>query len=389
MKRRSLFMIAAMCLLAAMLIACSAGKSTSTGKGPILIGLQAPITGAFAQPGQEAKQAVEIVADLINKKGGVLGRQIQIMVADDASNPKDSALAAQKLVSQKATSAIATFGSSVLLPAADIYESNKVPCVAYGATSVGLTMDKQRAYFFRTCGRDDAQGQAFAKFVQAKGFTKLAIMHDSTSFAKGVAAEAQKYLKADLDSGKVKLVYFDAITPGEKDFSPVISKLVKAKPDVWFYTGYFAEAALLLRQGRDAGLKCPFIGPDAIGTDDFIKIASIEYAKGSFYINSPNPSELNNEQAKEFLTAYQGKYGNIPSISSSPHAVDGLNALVWAIGKAGSTDSEAVAKALHTQMDGCVGVTGPIIFTEQGDRKDYPFNIYQLGADGKWALYSF
>jgi len=401
-KRGKSFIIVSVLLIGFLLTSCApssptaspsssptASPSSSSSSEPILIGLQAPLTGAFAQPGQEAKQSVLIAADLINQKGGVLGRKIKIIVEDDASNPKDSALAAQKLVTQKVTAVIATFGSSVLQPAADIYEENKIPCIAYGATAVGLTMDKQRNYFFRTCGRDDAQGQVFAQFVKAKGFTKIAIMHDNTTFAKGVAEEALKYLKADLDSGKVKLVYFDAITPGEKDFSPAISKLLEAQPDVWFYTGYYTEAGLLIRQARTAGLSCPFVGPDAIGAEDFIKIAGLEYAKGAFYINSPNPSELNNDKAKEFFAAYKAQYGNIPTITSSPHAVDALYALVWAIGKASSTDPDAIANALHTQMEGCIGLTGPIKFTERGDRENYPFNLYQLDEEGNWTLYKF
>jgi len=395
MKKNSFLIVGVVCVVGALLVSCGGPTSTPTlstpsqSSEPIVIGLQAPLTGAFAQPGQEAKQSVEIAVDLVNKKGGALGRKIQIVVEDDASNPKDSALAAQKLVTRKVTAVIATFGSSVLLPAADIYEENKVPCIAYGATAVTLTMDKQRKYFFRTCGRDDSQGQVFAEFVKAKGFSRVAIMHDNTTFAKGVADEAIKYLKAELDSGKVQLVYFDAITPGEKDFSAAISRLNGAKPDVWFFTGYYPEGGLLIRQARTAGLTCPFVGPDAIGAEDFIKIAGLDYAKGAFYINSPNPSELNNDQAKEFFAAYQAKYGNIPTITSSPHAVDALYALVWAINKAGSTDPDAIANALHTQMEGCIGLTGPIRFTDRGDRENYPFNLYQLSEDGEWVIYKF
>ncbi|MCX7668029.1 MAG: ABC transporter substrate-binding protein, partial [Atribacterota bacterium] len=117
---------------------------------PIRIGLQAPITGSFAIEGQMAKQCVELAAELLNKEGGINGRPIEIIVADDASNPRDSALAAQRLISQKVVAAIASYGSSVTEPAADLYDRNKVISIAYGATAVRLTMDKERPYFFRT-----------------------------------------------------------------------------------------------------------------------------------------------------------------------------------------------------------------------------------------------
>ena len=89
------------CLLAAALILPGCTKDTGTTTGPIQIALQAPITGDYAYEGQMAKQSVEVATELINKAGGVLGRQIEVTVVDDGSNPKDSAIAAQKAVSLK------------------------------------------------------------------------------------------------------------------------------------------------------------------------------------------------------------------------------------------------------------------------------------------------
>src|SRR5664279_453728 len=85
--------------------------------------------------------------------------------------------------------------------------------IGYGCTAVGLTMDKQRTYFFRTCGRDDAQGLFFAKYaVETMGAKRIAIMHDNSTFAKGVAEEAKKALQPYLDAKKTEIVYYDAIT---------------------------------------------------------------------------------------------------------------------------------------------------------------------------------
>ena len=90
---------------------------------------------------------------------------------------------------------IGSYGSSVTEPAADIYEKNKLVSVGYGCTAVRLTMDKERKFFFRTCGRDDAQGLFFGKYaVETMGAKRIAIMHDNSTFAKGVADEAKKAL---------------------------------------------------------------------------------------------------------------------------------------------------------------------------------------------------
>lgn len=139
---------------------------TAANKPPVVIGLQAPITGAAAIEGEMAKQSVEIAAQMINEKGGILGgRMIEIRIADDACQPKAGALAAMKLITQKdVVAAIQTYGSSVTQPGSDIYEKFKKVNIAYGATVTGLT-ERGLKYFFRTCGRTDTQGAFFANEV--------------------------------------------------------------------------------------------------------------------------------------------------------------------------------------------------------------------------------
>ena len=372
----------ALVLLLAGCAGAGAGKT-------IKIALQAPITGDYAYEGQMAKQSVEIAASLINKAGGVLGKQVEIVVVDDGSNPKDSALAAQKAVSQKVAAVIGSYGSSVTEPAADIYEKNKLVSVGYGCTAVRLTMDKNRAYFFRTCGRDDAQGLFFGKYaVETMGAKRIAIMHDNSTFAKGVADEAQKALDPYIKAGKTQIVYFDAITPKEKDFSAAITKLKATKPDVWYFTGYYPEAGLLIRQAKDAGLSCPFIGANAAINDDFVKIAGIDVAKGALMTQEPLVTDVTTDIAGQFKTAYAEKFKELPSSPWPVYAADALYAIVGAIGKAGKVDGAAIADAMRTKMDGVQGVTGPVLFTERGDRRDVPYKMYTVDAEGKLKVFA-
>ncbi len=355
---------------------------------PVVIGLQAPITGDYAIEGQMAKQCVEIAADLINKEGGINGRPVEIIIADDASNPKDSALAAQKLISQKVAAVIGSYGSSVTEPAADLYERNKMVSVGYGCTAVRLTLSKDRKFFFRTCGRDDSQGQFFAKFaVEEMGWKRIAIMHDNQTYGKGVAEETKKYLEPYVQEGKAEIVYYDAITPKEKDYSAAITKLRETKPDVWYYTAYYPEAGLLIRQGREAGITIPFVGSNAVPNDDFVKIAGIEYAKGTLMTQEPMPQDINTPISKVFLDAYKAKFGDIPSSPWPIYAADGLFALVQAIKNANSTKSENIANAMRT-MTNAEGITGKILFTERGDRKNIPYAMYEYNDQGKLQLYT-
>ncbi|MCX8063142.1 MAG: branched-chain amino acid ABC transporter substrate-binding protein, partial [Anaerolineales bacterium] len=373
MKRISSIVFVLVLTLSLVLAACQQKPAEPQ---TIQIGLQAPLTGDFAAEGQWAKQSVEVAQELINKKGGVLGKQIEIIVADDASNPKDSALAAQKLISQGLKEVIASYGSSVTAPAADLYDANKVVSVGYGCTAVRLTMEKQRPYFFRTAGRDDTQSEFFAKFaVEVLGAKRIAIMHDNQDYGRGVAEDAKKFLQPYIDAGKAELVYYDAITPGESDYSAVVSQIKEINPDVWFFTAYYPEAALLLKQARQAGYTGLFVGNNSVPTPEFEKIAGVDVIKGSIHLNEPMPQFLSYPESIEFMDAYKAKYNELPGSIWAVYAADALNALVAAIAKAGTTDPDAVAQAMRTMTD-VKGITGPLMFTERGDRKDIPYYAY-------------
>lgn len=377
------------CVLAAgVLFFAFAPGLMAAGKEPVVIGLQGPITGAWAYEGQMAKQSCEVAADLINKKGGILGgRKVVIKVEDDAGEPKTGALAAQKFVGQKdVVAVVSTYGSSVCEPASNIYEKFRKVNIGYGVTAVRLT-ERNFKYFFRTCGRDDSQGKFFAEAVPKKfNARRIAIMHDNTAFGKGLAEDTRSAMEPMIRARKVQLVYFDAITPGEKDYKVTLTKMREAKPDVWYYTGYYAEAALLVSQARDIGITCPFVGGNAAINDEFVKIAGLKAAKGCYMTNEPLPGDLPYKEAKEFLAAYKAKYGDIPSSPWPIYAADAVNILAYAIDRTRSTDPDKIASFLRDKVNGVPGITGPIGFTPQGDREGVPFYLYVVNDDGRIVI---
>lgn len=362
--------------------------NATAAKKPVVIGLQAPITGPWAYEGEMAKQSCEIAAQLINEKGGILGgRMVEVRVVDDAGEPRTGALAATKLVGQKdVVASVSTYGSSICEPASNIYEKFKKVNIGYGVTAVRLTQ-RDFKYFFRTCGRDDSQGKFFTDVVPQKlGAKKIAIMHDNTAFGKGLAEDTRKALKQMIDAGTVELVYFDAITPGEKDFHVPLTQLREKKPDVWYFTGYYAEAALLVTQAREIGVTCPFVGGNAAINDEFVKIAGVDLAKGCYMTNEPLPADLPYKEAKEFLKAYKDKFGEIPSSPWPIYAADALNIIAYAVDKTGSVDSDVLAEYLRDDVDGAPGITGPIGFTAQGDREGVPFYLYVVDENGNIVI---
>jgi len=356
---------------------------------PVVIGLQAPITGSAAIEGEMAKQSVEIAAQMINEKGGILGgRMIEIRIADDACQPKAGALAAMKLITQKdVVAAIQSYGSSVTQPGSDIYEKFNKVNIAYGATVTGLT-ERGLKYFFRTCGRTDTQGAFFAdEVLPLFNAKKVAIMHDNQTFSLGLAEDTKAALKTKMDAGEVELVYFDAITPGESDYTVPLTKLRETNPDVFYFTGYFPEAGLIIRQARDIGITAVFVGGDAAINEDFINIAGLEYAAGCYQTQEALIEYFTNPEAMAFKEVYKAKYNTLPSSPWSVYAADALCVLAEAIDKSGSTDSDVIADYLKNKMDKFPSITGPIGFNEIGDRVGTGINLYVVNADGSFGIY--
>jgi branched-chain amino acid transport system substrate-binding protein len=369
------------------LVLATTGCAKKADSQVLTIGLQAPVSGQYAAEGQWARQSAETAAALINAKGGIAGKQVKIELADDAGNPKDSALAAQKLISKGVKLVVGSYGSGITIPAADLYDAKGVVSVGYGCTAVRLTMEKQRPYFFRTCGRDDTQSAFFAVVVEKLGAKRVAVMHDNSDYGKGVAEDAKKFLQPLIDSKKTELVYYDAITPGETDYTAAVQKLKTLKPDLWFYTSYYSEAGLLIKQARQAGLDCLFVGSNAVPNPEFVKIAGNEAVKGSLMLNEPMPQFLSTPEATEFMDAYKKAYGELPGSIWAVYAADGVNALAAAVAAAGSTDADKVAAAMRG-LSGAKGVTGELMFDERGDRKNVPYQLYAYDEKGELSPYA-
>ncbi len=351
-------------------------------KSKIKIGLMCPQTGSWASEGIDMKKIVNLLAEDINKKGGVLGRKIEIIDEDDGGDPRTAALAANKLCTRGIVAVIGTYGSSVTEATQNIFNENKIIQIANGSTAIRLT-EKGYKYFFRTCPRDDEQGRVAAKTIKKFGFKRVAILHDNTTYAKGLAEEAKQNLEK---MGGVKIVFFDALTPGERDYTTILTKLQSKKPDVVFFTGYYPEAGLLLKQKKEMGWNVPFIGGDATNNPDLVKIAGLDAAKGFYFLSPPVPQDLDTPQAKAFLKAYQAKYHALPGSVWAVLSGDALLAIVKAIDGSKSTDPDKMAYYLHYKLKDMPGLTGKISFNEKGDRVGDLYRVYKVDDKGNFVL---
>ncbi len=370
-------MIKALLSLAVLLAFAGGAFAADTVK----IGLMAPLTGKWANEGQEMKQVVDLLAERLNKAGGVLGKKVEVITEDDAGDPRQGALAAQRLSTQGVVGVVGTYGSSTSEATQNIYEENGIIQIVNASTAVRLS-EKGLKFFFRSCPRDDEQGIVAAKTLLGKKYKKIALLHDNTSYAKGLGEE----VKHELEKAGVKPVFFDALTPGEQDYSTILTKIKKANPDVVFFSGYYPEAGLMLRQKKEMGWNVPFVGGDATNNPDLIKSAGKDAADGYLLTSPPMPGDLPSAEAKAFMKDFKAKHGRIPGSIWSVLAGDGFMVLCEAVKGAGAADSKKMADYMKTKMKNFPGLTGKLSFDAKGDRKGDVYRVYKVDAKGNFVL---
>lgn len=348
---------------------------------PVKIGLMAPKTGAFASEGQDMEKLVRLLAEEVNKAGGINGNLVELEVEDDQSDARGAANAARMLSAKGVCAVIGTYGSAVTQASQRIYDEAGIVQIATGSTAISLT-DRGMKRFFRTCPRDDEQGRVIAATVKKLGFKRVAVLHDNSAYAKGLAEESRDTIK----SGKAaEIVFYDALQPNERDYTAILTKLKGVNPDALLFTGYFPEAGMLLRQMEEMKWSVPMLGGDATNNTDLVTIAGLSAVKGYRFVSPPLPADIDTPAAKAFLTAYQAQYKTLPSSIWPVLAGDAFNVIAAAI-KAKGVDSAAIADYLHKDLKDFDGLSGKISFDEKGDRVGDLYRLYEVNEKGEFVL---
>lgn len=345
----------------------------------IKIGVMCPLTGKWASEGQDMKNIVELLAAETNAKGGINGEKVEILVEDDAGDPRTAALAAQKLASAGVLAVIGTYGSAVTEASQNILDEAGIAHIGTGSTSVRLT-EKGLPLFLRTSPRDDDQGRAAAKTIAAGGYKAVALLHDNSSYAKGLADETRN----ELEKNGIPVIFFDALTPGERDYTAILTKLKAANPDLVFYTGYYPETGMLLRQKKEMGWDAPMMGGDAANHQDLVKIAGNEASAGYFFVSPPLPQDMDSVEAVKFLQSYKDKYGSMPVSIWAVMAGDAWKALEAALAN-GNNSPEKIVEWLKKGQS-IPALSGPVGFNEKGDRTGDFYRVYKVAPSGAFEL---
>jgi branched-chain amino acid transport system substrate-binding protein len=295
------------------------------------------------------------VADL-NADGGVLGEQVQLITVDDFCDPEQAIAAAKKLVSDGVVLVVGHFCSGASLPTSEIYAAAGVLMISPASTNPMLT-ELGRANVFRVTHRDDAAGTVAGDYLADRWpDKKIAILHDNTTFGKGLAEETKKQLNS---RGSNEVIYQDYV-PGGSDYAAEIAGLQAADVGVVFIGGYHAEIALMARAARDRGYPVQLVTGTTLATEEFDLIAG-PAAEGALFLDVADP---------------RGRAGAAPAVERfrasgfepegyTLYAYGAVQVWAQAAEKAGSLELEAMIAALRAhEFD---TVLGPIDFDEKGD----------------------
>jgi branched-chain amino acid transport system substrate-binding protein len=343
----------------------------------IPIAVVGPVTGSNAALGEQMTRGAKMAVVDINARGGVLGKKLNLTVADDACDPKQAVAAANEVVAKKVVFVAGHYCSSSSIPASAVYNEASILQMTPASTNPALTDDAAKKGWenvFRSCGRDDVQGGVAGKYLadHFKG-KNVAIVHDKTAYGKGVADETKKAMNA----AGLKERMYEAITQGDKDFSALVSKMKQATIDAIYFGGYQTEAGLIVRQAHDQGLNAQFIGADALVTEEFWKITG-SAGEGTLMTFAPDPRNV--PGAKAVVDKFMAEGYNPEGYTLYTYAA--IQAFAAAAGKAGSLKVDDLSKALKSiTVD---TVVGPLSWDKKGDVTE-PKYVFYVWTGGKYA----
>ena len=341
-------------VLTAALAACAGGDQSAD---EILIGEYGSLTGTTATFGISTKNGIEMATEAINAAGGLLGKQVRIIVEDDQGRPEEAQTVVSKLInSDRVVALLGEVASSNSLAAAPVAQQNRIPMISPSSTNPAVT--EVGDFIFRVCFIDPFQGFVMAKFAaNTLQFTNVAILRDIKSdYSVGLA---DVFIQNFTTLGGT-IASDESYSGGDTDFSAQLTALKATNPQAIFVPGYYTEVGLIARQAKALGIQAPLLGGDGWDSPDLIEIGG-EALEGSYFSNhysvdDPSPA------IQKFVTDYRAKYGETPDALAGL-GYDAAMVLFDAIKRAGTTEPQALRDAIAATRN-FAGVTGTTTLDE-------------------------
>jgi branched-chain amino acid transport system substrate-binding protein len=298
-------LLAFVCLAA--LFSCSKTEKAPSSEGTIRIGVIGSLTGSEASFGTNTLKGIQLGAKELNARGGIGGKQVELITADDRGKPDEAALAARKLVSDsKVELIIGENASSLSLAMAPIAQEARVPMISPSSTNPLVT--KAGDYIFRVCFIDPFQGTVMARFAaESLKVRKMAILRDvKNDYSVGLAnyfAETFKKLGGEI-------VVDQSYSEGDVDFKAQLTAIRAKAPQAIFVPGYYTDVGLIARQAKELGITVPLMGGDGWDSPKLLEIGGPSVNGGYFsdHYSSENPDPI----IQSFVHKYKDAYGDVP-----------------------------------------------------------------------------
>jgi branched-chain amino acid transport system substrate-binding protein len=343
---------------------------------PIKIGMGTVLSGGYANFGIDIKNGAEMA---LVEKGEILGHKLILEPGDDQCEGAPSVALAEKWSNDPTMVGVLGYMcSSGTIAASDVHNKYKQIEISASATSQDVTA-RGNPIIFRLCWNDKVQGKVAADFVLKNKWTKAALIHDKSTYGQGLV----DVFKETFTKGGGKVLAYEALTRGDKDFSPILTKIKPLNPEVVNFGGMVTEGTLLIRQMRRMGIKSKFVGYEGVYSQkDFID-ASGKAAIGAFATYSKTPET---EIFAEWQKKFQAKYG--PPVAYAPHAYDSAKVLLMAVEKVAQKQGDGSLvigkKTLRDAVSATKydGITGPVSFDQYGDRIGIAVTVNEVVCEG-------
>jgi len=327
---------------------------------PIKVGLPVILTGADTYVfGEMVRDAAILAVEEINAAGGVLGRPLELVVLDDAGDPAQAVAVAHKLCEDPSIAAVIghTF-SGTTIPTLPVYNECRLAQLELGSNP-RITVMGYDHVFRITCANDLIAGYAGADYVvDTLGINSVAVIHNKTMWGEAVATV---FMKRCEELG-VEITSFQGVDQNAMDFTPTLTKVNAENPEAVYFAGY-SESALVRNQMADLGMDQYYIAAEATSSEyvDAVKERGI----GTLAPTAAPPLDFRPETRK-FTAAFIARWGREPE-EWSPVYYDIVYALAAAIEHAGTTDREAIIKALHEIEVPSIVHSGGLAWDETGE----------------------
>ena len=341
---------------------------------PILIGGSLGMTGQFARMGEEERRGITMWADEVNARGGLLGRQIEIKIYDDQSDPSTSAKLYERLIGQDNVDLLfSAFASPVVFAGSSVTEKHKFPMVAQGASAQKIWQRGYR-YIFQIFPQPEGQLVGLLDIARKAGVEKIAVTTEDTTYTKELA---EIFVKMAKEQG-FDVVFYEEYGKKPADLSPLVLKMKLKDPDMIFGATYLPESVLLMRHAKELNynpkLYAFTVGP---ALDDFV----ISLGEDAEYVTGTSLWESTslNPGSQEFVASYRKKYDSTPPYQTAA-AYAGMQIIEQAVENVGSLDREKIRDALQA-LD-MMTIFGGYKVDEKGAQLGKHAYVFQI-QDGK------